>query len=255
MGFNVAALDLRSFGMTELTSPAPSTAGWKEGLDILALAALHEGAGLDQRRRPRHLARRQLGAERLRPGGHRDRPRRRDPRGLAARGAQGRLGAALRAGPARPPPLPAPSRLRGGADLEGALGSLAPGGRGHESSHGVRHGAVLRRHAEEIWTHARGIDHVPNAKVPLLILHPEDDYIVKVEQARMLAQAAKGNDLVRVWILPAGSHGLLDAADPRWTHAVYRMFFERWATYAERDRRAGQPGEAAELVYSAQEPG
>src|SRR6266550_1369855 len=37
-GFNVAALDLRSFGMTELTSPAPSTAGWKEGLDILALA-------------------------------------------------------------------------------------------------------------------------------------------------------------------------------------------------------------------------
>src|SRR5262245_53387209 len=38
-GFNVAALDLRSFGMTELTSPAPSTAGWKEGLDILALAS------------------------------------------------------------------------------------------------------------------------------------------------------------------------------------------------------------------------
>src|SRR4051794_3920682 len=37
-GFNVAALDLRSFGMTELTSPAPSTGGWKEGLDILALA-------------------------------------------------------------------------------------------------------------------------------------------------------------------------------------------------------------------------
>src|SRR5262249_47248109 len=36
-GFNVAALDLRSFGLTELTSPAPSTAGWKEGLDILAL--------------------------------------------------------------------------------------------------------------------------------------------------------------------------------------------------------------------------
>src|SRR5918996_3922214 len=37
-GFNVAALDLRSFGLTELTSPAPSTAGWKEGEDIIALA-------------------------------------------------------------------------------------------------------------------------------------------------------------------------------------------------------------------------
>src|SRR4051794_16994011 len=37
-GFNVAALDLRSFGMTELTSPAPSTGVLKVGLDILALA-------------------------------------------------------------------------------------------------------------------------------------------------------------------------------------------------------------------------
>jgi pimeloyl-ACP methyl ester carboxylesterase len=37
-GFNVAAIDLRSFGMTELSSSAPSTAGWKEGEDLLALA-------------------------------------------------------------------------------------------------------------------------------------------------------------------------------------------------------------------------
>jgi pimeloyl-ACP methyl ester carboxylesterase len=44
-GFNVAALDLRSFGMTELTSPAPSTAGWKEGLDILSLAAYMKELG------------------------------------------------------------------------------------------------------------------------------------------------------------------------------------------------------------------
>ena len=108
--------------------------------------------------------------------------------------------------------------------------------------------------AEEIWTHARGVDHVPNAKVPLLILHPEDDYIVKVDQGRQLAEAAKGNDLVRVWILPAGSHGLLEAADPHWTHAVYRTFFERWATYAERPVEQAD-GLAADLVYSGQEPG
>ena len=108
--------------------------------------------------------------------------------------------------------------------------------------------------ADQIWTHARGIDHVPNAKVPLLILHPEDDPIIKVEQARNLAAAADHNDLVRVWILPTGSHGLLEAADPTWTHAVYRTYFERWANYAERE--AAQPnGEAAELVYSGREPG
>jgi alpha-beta hydrolase superfamily lysophospholipase len=108
--------------------------------------------------------------------------------------------------------------------------------------------------ADEIWTHGRGIDHVPNAKVPLLILHPEDDPIIKVDQGRLLAEAAKDNDLVRVWILPAGSHGLLEAADPQWTHAVYRTYFERWATYAERTGSQAN-GSAAELVYSAPEPG
>lgn len=108
--------------------------------------------------------------------------------------------------------------------------------------------------AEEIWTHARGVDRVPNARVPLLILHPEDDYIVKVEQGRKLAEAAKDNDLVRVWILPAGSHGLLEAADSQWTHAVYRTFFERWATYAERGVEQSD-GEAADLVYSAHDAG
>jgi dipeptidyl aminopeptidase/acylaminoacyl peptidase len=108
--------------------------------------------------------------------------------------------------------------------------------------------------AEQIWTRSRGVDHVPNAKVPLLILHPEDDPIIKVEQGRLLAEAARDNDLVRVWILPTGSHGLLEAADPRWTQAVYRTFFERWATYAE--RTVGEHnGKGAELVYSAQEPG
>ena len=34
-GFNVAAIDLRSFGLTELLSHAPSSAGWKEGEDIV----------------------------------------------------------------------------------------------------------------------------------------------------------------------------------------------------------------------------
>ena len=108
--------------------------------------------------------------------------------------------------------------------------------------------------AEEIWTEARGLDHVPEAQVPLLVLHPEDDPIIKVDQARMLAEAAKDNDLVRVWILRAGSHGLLEAADPRWTHTVYRTFFERWGTYAERTIPQGD-GRGPELVYSSQEPG
>jgi dipeptidyl aminopeptidase/acylaminoacyl peptidase len=89
--------------------------------------------------------------------------------------------------------------------------------------------------------------------VPLLVLHPVDDQIVKVDQARLLDEAAEKNDLVRVWILPAGAHGLLETADASWTHAVYRSFFERWAGYAE--SRPGIPGPSAEVVYSAAQTG
>ena len=61
-GFNVAAIDLRSFGMTELTSSAPSTGGLEGGRGPARPGALPEGAGRDQRRAARDLARRQLGA-------------------------------------------------------------------------------------------------------------------------------------------------------------------------------------------------
>ena len=105
-GFDVAAVDLRSFGLTNYTSAAPSSAGWKEGEDLVALGALSEAARRDQRRRAGDLARRLRRALRLRPRGRRRVPRRRRPRGLASGRAAGRRRAPLAAGPAHP------SRLR-----------------------------------------------------------------------------------------------------------------------------------------------
>jgi predicted alpha/beta-fold hydrolase len=253
-GFNVAALDLRSFGMTELTSPAPSTGGWKEGLDILALARYMKELGATS-----------VGALGISLGGS----------SVLNACDQEDTATALDGGilAVSPPAIPKAAWERLSEPVprghpryplhkafEAALISRIRSGRWPpEAEDMVRAMEVVsapyyRVDAEEIWNHSRGIDHVPNATVPLLILHPGDDYIIKVEHARMLAEAAQDNDLVRVWVLPAGSHGLLEAADPRWTHAVYRIFFERWATYAE--RTVGQPtGQAAELVYSSQQPG
>jgi dipeptidyl aminopeptidase/acylaminoacyl peptidase len=107
--------------------------------------------------------------------------------------------------------------------------------------------------AEEIWRRSRGVDFIGDVRTPMLVLHPEDDHIVKVEHARMLAEAARGNDMVRVWVLPAGGHGILEAIDPVWTYAVYRAFFERWATYAERAPLGA--GAGSEVVYSASKTG
>jgi len=108
--------------------------------------------------------------------------------------------------------------------------------------------------AAEIWKNATALGKIADAKVPVLVLHPEDDVIVKVEHAHMLAEAARDNDLVRVWVLPAGAHGILEAIDSTFTYGVYRGFFDRWAKYAERsgqrDSRAG-----SEVVYSASDSG
>jgi predicted alpha/beta-fold hydrolase len=253
-GFNVAALDLRSFGMTELTSPAPSTGGWKEGLDILALARYLKELGATS-----------VGAVGISLGG-----------GAVLNAchyeetATTLDGGALAVSPPAVPKLawerlsePVPRghpRYPLHKAFEAALISRVRSGRWPpEAENMLRAMEVVsapyyKVDAEEIWTRSRGVDHVPDAKVPLLILHPGDDHIIKVDHARMLAEAAKGNDLVRVWILRAGSHGLLEAADPRWTHAVYRVFFERWATYAERTVGRGTR-EGAELVYSAADSG
>jgi predicted alpha/beta-fold hydrolase len=249
-GFNVAVLDLRSFGMTELTSPAPSTGGWKEGLDILALARYLKGLGATS-----------VGALGISLGGgcvvnacHYDETAEALDGGILA---------------VSPPAVP--------KDVWGRLSEPVPRGHPRYALHRAFEAALTTRirsgrwpaeaedmlhvmehvtapyygiEADEIWQRSTGRDQVAEARVPLLILHPEDDPIVKVEQARIFAEAAKGNDLVRVWILPHGSHGLLEAADPRWTHAVYRTYFERWGSYPEReaDRPGGEP---AELVYSA----
>jgi predicted alpha/beta-fold hydrolase len=253
-GFNVAALDLRSFGMTELTSPAPSTAGWKEGLDILALAAYMKELGSTS-----------VGALGISLGGS----------SVLNACDQEATPTELDGGilAVSPPAVPKEAWARLAEDVprdhpryllhrafEAALISRVRSGRWPPEAEDMNRvmeyvsAPYYGVSADQIWTHARGVDHVPKAKVPLLVLHPEDDPIIKVDQGRKLAAAAEENDLVRVWILPTGSHGLLEAADPTWTHAVYRTFFERWASYAERPA-APPTGEAAELVYSGTEPG
>ena len=54
----------------------------------------------------------------------------------------------------------------------------------------------------EIWHNARCMDHVAEAKVPLLVLHPVDDQIIKVEHAEMLRDAAAGNGSSRCGSCP-----------------------------------------------------
>ena len=83
---------------------------------------------------------------------------------------------------------------------------------------------------EELWSRAAAHEHIADARVPVLVLHPEDDEMIPVEQARS-SPTPRRTELVRVWILPGGGHGAIDAVDRTWFYAVMRGFFERWAGY------------------------
>jgi predicted alpha/beta-fold hydrolase len=85
---------------------------------------------------------------------------------------------------------------------------------------------------DEIYERSSAKNHIARARVPVLVLHSEDDEVVPVEHAHMIERAATGNDNVRVWIVPGGGHAAFDAIDVKWTYAVYRTFFERLARYA-----------------------
>ena len=251
-GFNVAALDLRSFGMTELTTHAPSTAGWKEGEDIVALGRYMKSLGSTS-----------CGALGISLGGS-SVVNACNVDGVADALDGGILAVSPPADPLEvwrrlsEPVKPGHPRYPLHKAFHAMLVSRVRSGRWPDEAESVDSMVGVLEliaepwyglPAEQIWRNARGGDRVAEAAVPLLVLHPEDDVIVKVDEARKIEAAAADNDNVRVWILPAGAHGILEAIDSVFTYNVYRGFFERWASYVE--PRGLPPAGQPEVVYSA----
>jgi predicted alpha/beta-fold hydrolase len=250
-GFNVAAIDLRSFGLTALLSRAPSTAGWKEGEDIVRagrqlkdLGATSVGAlGISLGASSVLNASHSEGAAEALDGGvlaicgpadtrrAAERLSRRVPPGHPAY-LFNRLFTAMLTSRVRSAGWPAEVRC-----LTDAVESVSA--------------PYYEVTAHEIWERSSAVNNIARASVPVLVLHSEDDLIIKVEHARMLADAARGNDNVGVWIVPGGAHFAFDVLDRRWAYAVYRSFFERWARYRSPGPEGRAAPAAAEMVYSA----
>lgn len=229
-GFNVCAIDLRSFGATEYLSRAPSTAGWKEGEDVLAAARFLREAGSTS-----------VGAIGISLGGssvlgsaHLD-------------GAEEDLTGGVLA--ICPPAdthemvlrISRTTRWRHYDPMSGLQAML------RSRVHASRWPADFQNFVdpierlsapyyevepEYIWERSSAKNTIAGARVPVLVLHAEDDWLIPVSQAEMLREAGQGNDLVRVWIVAAGRHAAMDAVDGRWAREVYRRFFERWADYS-----------------------
>jgi predicted alpha/beta-fold hydrolase len=251
-GFNVLALDLRSFGLTNLTSQAPTTVGWKEGQDVVAAGRYLKQLGATT-----------VGALGISLGGSAvlgacdagEADETLDGGILAVSPPADVKAMARRLSRRLPRSHPAyainrgfwamlTSRIRE-AGWEGIEDFVDPVERVSAAYYGIE--------AEELWRRASAKERIADARVPVLVLHPEDDQIIPMEHARMLEEAANGNDLVRVWTLPGGGHGAIDAVDRDWFYAVARGFFERWARYGGQDGAAGRDADQppVKLIYSA----
>jgi predicted alpha/beta-fold hydrolase len=230
-GFNVAAIDLRSFGVTELLSPAPSTAGWKEGEDIVAAAEHLKSLGSTSV----GAIGISLGASSVLNASYADGAEAALDGGVLAicgpsdtRVAAERLDRPVRIGhPAYPIKtffdmmlVSKVRNLRWPADVAGFTTLV-------EDVVAPYYGLT----ADDIWERSSAKNHIGKTSVPLLALHGEDDDVIPVKHARMLEEAASGNPNVRVWIVPGGAHAAFDVLDSRWTYAVYRRFFEAFASY------------------------
>jgi predicted alpha/beta-fold hydrolase len=244
-GFNVAAIDLRSFGLTEMLTRAPSSAGWKEGEDIVcagrylkelgstSVGAIGISLGACSVMNACHLA---------------EAPEQLDGGILAISGpADTRVATEYIDRPVpRGHPFYPVSRFFHTALIAkvrnlGWPAEVASFQRLTELVVAPHYGITVA----ELYERSSPRNHIASAQVPVLVLHAEDDEVVPVEHARMLERAAGDSELVRVWILPGGGHAAFDAIDRRWTYQVYRTYFERLARYASSDyARADAAGSA-----------
>ena len=214
-GFNVAAVDLRSFGLTGLTNQAPSSGGWKEGEDLLAVArelkrlgSTSVGAlGIS------------LGASSVLGASHPEGAEEALDGGILAISPPADVGDATER-LSRDLPLNHPGyALNYGFRamlLSRARGSRWPDVSLLSEALDQVSAAYYGVDVEEIRQRSSAVNHIAGARVPVLVLHPIDDHMIPVRHADMLAAAAADNDLVRVWKLPGGGHGALDAIDKRW---------------------------------------
>lgn len=90
--------------------------------------------------------------------------------------------------------------------------------------------AMLGLEPAELVRRASPVTYASDIAVPALAFHAEDDPIVPVAQSHALAEASRGNGLVRARVLPAGGHVAFEEHDPAWYWRTTRAFLTHVTT-------------------------
>jgi predicted alpha/beta-fold hydrolase len=214
-GFTVAAIDLRGFGGTGMLSAAPSSLGFKEGEDVVAVDEWLHGLGAPS-----------VGALGFSLGG---------AAVLCGARAASLLGRGLEGGVlALAPPTDALAALVRVSRRPAPWDPLFPtwltlrAATGARSPLAVATVAIPSYYGLDVEAAARRSSAVSFADaldVPVLVLHAEDDVVVPVAHARALAEAAAANPMVQVMTTSWGGHAAFDALDPVWMQSVEIAWF------------------------------
>ncbi|MBU4173496.1 MAG: alpha/beta fold hydrolase [Actinobacteria bacterium] len=85
----------------------------------------------------------------------------------------------------------------------------------------------------DLYRKASPIKAVGEIEVPCLIVHSTDDPVVPIGEAEDLIAAAIDNPMVGSLITPSGGHALYPATSNRWFYTILEMFFSYWGEFSE----------------------
>ena len=244
-GYNVLAVDLRNFGRSQCHRHCPTTAGWKEGEDLLAAAKFLGGQpsvttvgitgfsmGAGSTMRAAYMAREYpyLTGGAVAWNGYSD--ARRMVEYISTRPAVGhpffpmylsfRLMHKLRRDDMK-------DYIEDVDLLEYLSGSF------HEADFMTYMERIAAPHygvsADEMFEKASSVTFLADVEVPLLVIHAADDPICPPSEMDPLIEIAEENENVHVWMLPAGNHCLFRYLDRNWYEKVLRSYFDYWARW------------------------
>lgn len=246
-GYNVLAIDLRNFGRSQCHLHCPTTAGWKEGEDLLAAArflgdkpgvttvgvtGFSMGAGSTMR--AAYMAREYpyLTGGAIAWNGYSD--ARRMVEYISRKPGLGH--------PFFPVYLSFKlmHRLRRD-DMKGYIEDDEQrkylSGSFHEADFMTYMERIAAPHygvsPDELFASASSREYLSDVEVPLLIIHAADDPICPPSEMDPLIEIAEENPNVHVWMLPAGNHCMFRYLDRNWYETVMRSYFDYWARWEE----------------------
>jgi uncharacterized protein len=244
-GYNVLAVDLRNFGRSQSLGHHPTTAGWKEGEDLLAaarflgeqpgvttvgVAGFSMGAGSTMR--AAYMAREHpyLTGGAIAWNGYADARRMveyisRNPGAgdpfypvyLSFRVMHRLRREDMKAYVTDPEMRDYVEGTFEGADFRDYIDRVAA--------------PAYEVSAAEIYANSSSENYLADVDVPLLIIHAADDPVCPPSEMDSLMEIAEDKPNVQVWMLPAGNHCMFRYMDRDWYETVMRRYFDYWASW------------------------